>query len=222
MILGTGYDLRIPFLEATGELAVNPDAHHRNDHVLTTNLRYLFPLHQHVFSLSASHPTTALAFIGLPILISNCPSDAAQSTYVASVIANASLLEPREALLEALDAREDDLRSRGYDPYYVGHRMVVPGSNFDYQDDLIEDLKDQGAIPDDGTRYVEGWRREAGNYKYLKRGWRRVEEMGWQRVWLEGVETEAEWADLMRRLDEWQKEWETSQGLVFPEETTVF
>ena len=191
------------------------------DRGLTTNLRYLFPLHQHIFSLSASYPTNALAFIGLPILVANCPSDLAQGMYVAQSIVNASLLGSREELLQELDASEDDLRSRGYDPYYIGHRMV-DGSTFDYQDHLIDSLKDQGAIPNDGTKYVEAWRRETPSYERLKRGWKRVEALGWQRRWLSGVETEAEWADMMKRLDEWQKDWETRQGLVFPEDTTMF
>ena len=116
MILGTGYDLRVPFLEASGEIAVKPKSTER-DRGLTTNLRYLFPLHQHIFSLSASYPTNALAFIGLPILVANCPSDLAQGMYVAQSIVNASLLGSREELLQELDASEDDLRSRGYDPY---------------------------------------------------------------------------------------------------------
>ena len=220
VILGTGYDLRIPFLETSGELAVKPKASQR-DRGLTTNLRYLFPLHQHVFSLSASYPTNALAFIGLPVLIANCPSDFAQSIYAAKMIANASLLGSREALLKELDASEDALRARGYDPYYIGHRMVE-GSAFDYQDDLIDRLKDHGAIPNDGTRFVEAWRRVAPTYQYLKRGWKRVEDLGREREWLRGVETEEEWADVMERLNEWQKDWEMTQGLVLPEETTVF
>lgn len=191
------------------------------DRGLTTNLRYLFPLHQHIFSLSASYPTNALAFIGLPILVANCPSDFAQSIYAAKIFANASLLGSREALLEELDACEDDLRSRGYDPYYIGHRMVEE-STFDYQDHLIESLKDQGAIPDDGMKFVEAWRREAANFRRLGRGWKRVEDLGRQREWLRGVETEAEWAGLMKRLDEWQKDWESRQRLVFPEGTALF
>lgn len=220
VILGTGYDLRIPFLEASGEVTMKPKASARA-HGLTTNLRYLFPLHQHIFSLSASHPTNALAFIGLPIFVSNCPSDLAQSVYVAHVIINGSLLGSREELLRELDASEEGLRARGYDPYHIGHRLVE-GSTFDYQDDLIEWLKGRGAIPDDGTKFVEGWRREAGQYQYLRRGWKRVEDLGREREWLRGVETEAEWADMMKRLNEWQKDWERRQRLVFPEETIVF
>ncbi|KAG9311854.1 hypothetical protein JVU11DRAFT_8106 [Chiua virens] len=207
VILGTGYDLRIPFLESSGEVAMIPKSSERGPG-LTTNLRYLFPLHQHIFSLSASHPPNALAFVGLPILVSNCPSDLAQSIYVANAIVNASLLPSREEMLKELDGSEEDLRSRGYDPYYVGHRMV-DNSSFDYQDHLIAQLKKQGAIPDDGVGFVEAWRRESEGYQFLKRGWKRVEDLGLQREWLRGVETEAEWADMMERLNVWQEEWET-------------
>ncbi|KIJ65097.1 hypothetical protein HYDPIDRAFT_89268 [Hydnomerulius pinastri MD-312] len=221
VILGTGYELRVPFLERGGEVLVTPKSSEPVDYALTTNLRYLFPLHQHIFSLSNSYPTNALAFIGLPILVANCPSDAAQSIYAAHIIANGSLLDSREELLQELEASEDNLRSRGYDPYYIGHRMV-DGSTFDYQDGLIDYLKARGALPDDGTSFVEGWRREAGRYQYLKRGWKRVEELGQQREWLRGVETEAEWADMMTRLDRWQGGWEMQHGLVFPEERIIF
>ncbi|KAH0836405.1 hypothetical protein J3R83DRAFT_8006 [Lanmaoa asiatica] len=214
VILGTGYDLRIPFLETSGEVALKPKSSER-DRGLTTNLRYLFPLHQHIFSLSASYPTNALAFIGLPILVANCPSDLAQSIYTAKIIANGSLLGSREELLRELDASEDELRSRGYDPYYIGHRMV-DGSAFDYQDHLIDRLKDQGAIPDDGVNFVEGWRREVPSFQHLKRGWKRVEDLGWQRRWLRGVETEAEWAYMMKRLDEWQKGLGDKTGIGVP------
>ncbi|KAF8556465.1 FAD/NAD(P)-binding domain-containing protein [Imleria badia] len=100
VILGTGYDLRIPFLEVTGEFAVNLNARHRSDHRLTTN---------------TSSPSPR------PILVSDCPSDVAQSTYVAKARANASLLGPREVLLEVLYAREDALRS-GYDPFWTDLR----------------------------------------------------------------------------------------------------
>ena len=65
VILGTGYDLRVPFLEASGEITMKPKSTKR-DRGLTTNLRYLFPLRQHIFSLSASYPTNALAFIWRP------------------------------------------------------------------------------------------------------------------------------------------------------------
>jgi hypothetical protein len=221
VILGTGYDLRIPFLEDGGDVLVEPKSSERDERGLTTNLRYLFPLHRHIFSLSSSYPTNALAFIGLPIRITPCPLAFAQSTYAAHIIANGSLLGSREELLEELDASEDDLRLRGYDPYYIGH-LMVDGSNSDYQDGLIDSLKERKAIPDDGTKYVEGWRREAETYQHLKRGWQRVEELGQQGAWLHGVETENEWSDLMKRLNQWQKEWETQHGLVFPPETVLF
>ncbi|KAH7926419.1 FAD/NAD(P)-binding domain-containing protein [Leucogyrophana mollusca] len=218
IILGTGYDLRVPFLERGGELSVVPGAHSNDTYSqkLVTNLRYLFPLHEHIFSLSPSYPPNALAFIGLPILVSNCPSDFAQGIYAAHIIANGSLLPPRSDLLQLLANTEEDLRSKGYDPYNVGHRMVLKGSAFDYQDRLVDYLKEHGDLPDDGRKFVEGWRREASGYQYLKRGWKRVEELGTQQDWLKNVETEQDWALLMDRLNEWQGEWERRGGFIFP------
>ncbi|KIJ65095.1 hypothetical protein HYDPIDRAFT_27819 [Hydnomerulius pinastri MD-312] len=221
VILGTGYELRFPFLQEGGVVDVRPGANKLEGDILTTNLRYLFPLHQHIFSLSPSYPTNALAFIGLPELVQNCPSDTAQSIFAAHVIADQSLLAPRDELLQQLKESERSRQSQGDDPYSVGHTMLG-NSNFEYQDSLINYLKERGALPDDGRNFVDGWRREARWYKYLKRGWKRVEELGHERKWLSGVETEEEWADLMERLDKWQEEWEMQHGLVFPEESFIF
>lgn len=213
LILGTGYELRVPFLENSGSIKLDPTANSNKstNGGLVTNLRYLFPLHQHIVSLCPSWPQNALTFIGLPIIISNCPSDIAQSLYAAHLIASPELFPPREELLADLARHEEDLREHGWDPYYVGHRLVGNGTRFDYQDDVVEYLKERGAIPRDDKRYVEGWRRDANDYVYLKRAWARVEELGAQEEWLRGVATEAEWADLMYRLNEWQKKWEERQ-----------
>ncbi|EGN95026.1 hypothetical protein SERLA73DRAFT_61451 [Serpula lacrymans var. lacrymans S7.3] len=214
IILGTGYELRIPFLEEGNELAVKPEAHTNETYRegLVTNLRYLFPLHQHIFSLSPSYPTNALAFIGLLRKTSPCPSNTAQSVYVAHAIANASLLPDREDLLQQLAAIEKSLRSRGYDPYYIGHR--IPDGKFDYQDNLKTYLQKHGALPDDGKKFVEGWRREAPGFQCLARGWKRVEDLGTQHEWLDGIITEEDWAGLMRRLNDWQLKWEEEYGLI--------
>ncbi|KIK20787.1 hypothetical protein PISMIDRAFT_573259 [Pisolithus microcarpus 441] len=224
ILLGTGYDLRVPFLEESGEVIVNPGSNETGRHRLTTNLRYLFPLHRHIFSLSASYPTNALAFIGLQIMVYNCPSDTAQSIYTASIIANGSLLAPRTELLRELADDEEDLRRRGYDPYYIGHRMV-DNSAFDYQDDLIETLRSKGGLPERNTSFVEAWRRDCVEYLgNLKRGWKRLEALGQAQEWLEGVESEEEWFDLMKRVSTWQRDWETEhdQLVVFSDDTLIY
>ncbi|KAF8971415.1 hypothetical protein BDZ97DRAFT_1786402 [Flammula alnicola] len=130
VLLGTGYELRKP----PGQFSINQE--------LVTNLRYIFPLHRHILSLSPSYPTNALAFIGLPTAIANCPSDTAQSLFVAHVILNPSILPSRAALLRELAAYEENIRAEGFDPYINGHKML-DGTSSDYQDELVDFLKEK-------------------------------------------------------------------------------
>ena len=81
---------------------------------LTTNLRYIFPLYEHIFSLSPAFPSNALAFVGLPVLIANCPSDRAQALFISHAIADPSVLPPRGEMLDALVAREASVRARDW------------------------------------------------------------------------------------------------------------
>lgn len=226
VILGTGYELRVPFLEAGSTIAVDPSAHTKDSRgkgSLTTNTRYIFPLHRHIASLCPSHPPNALTFIGLPVLVANCPADRAQSIYAANIIRDPSLLPSREEALKQLDEHEDDLREGGWDPYVIGHRMVN-GTAFEYQDGLVQDLRDRGAIPDDGRPFVESWRRRTGRGLpfLLKRGWLRVEELGQAEEWLRGVETEEQWVGLMDRLYDWEEQKEKDEGVTYPGESETY
>lgn len=214
LILGTGYEFRVPFLSAPYSSALREEPGTRANSTtaksLTTNLRYIFPLYEHIFSIAPNTPTTALAFVGLPVLIANCPSDIAQSLLISHSLANSSLLPPREELLQKLLAHEDLLRSRGYDPYYVGHRLLGGDTEAqDYQDNLVQFLKDEGVLPNDGKRFVEDWRRLGRTQSdLLRRGWQRAQAMGEDDKWLDGVVSQDDWADLLQRLVEWQRDWE--------------
>ncbi|KAF8168196.1 hypothetical protein B0H34DRAFT_779609 [Crassisporium funariophilum] len=216
VLLGTGYELQKPFLYAGNAIISDPSARDNSsvNKALVTNSRYIFPLYRHILSLDPSYPTNALAFIGLPTSIANCPSDIAQSLFVANVIRDPTLLPPRPALLSELAAYEESLWNRGYDPYVIGHRMLN-GTPSDYQDDLVDFLKDRGAIPNEGPKFVERWRRDIFTYQYLKRGWQRIEGLGIGAEWTNGVETEAQWADLMKRVNDWQRKWENKNGVGF-------
>ncbi|KAI6126071.1 hypothetical protein EDD16DRAFT_1555016 [Pisolithus croceorrhizus] len=202
ILLGTGYELRVPFLEEGGEVVVKPGSNETDENKLTTNLHIYFRW-RHL-----TQPTHWL-FIGLLTLALSCPSDTAQSIYATSIIANSSLLPPRAELLRELADSEEDLRRRGYDPYYVGHKMV-DYSTFDYQDDLIKTLRLREGSSEQNTHFVEAWRRKFVDYiGSLKRGWKRLEALGQAQEWLEGVESEEEWADLMARVNDWEKDWES-------------
>ncbi|KAI5120008.1 hypothetical protein M0805_008469 [Coniferiporia weirii] len=225
VVLGTGYEVRVPFLTDGSALDVAPYASggpgedEDAPEQLTTNLQYIYPLHEHVFSLARGHPPTALTFVGLPVLVANCPSDIAQALLVAYALADEALLPSRAEMLAQLRRREAHFRERGVDPYKAGHRLIDvdadpdeggrrPDASHAYQDELVRFLKERGALPDDGRPFVEEWRRwsreEAGA---LWDGWQRVEGLGGEEVerWVAGARTEEEWVDVMHRLVEWEK-----------------
>ena len=226
VILATGYQFLVPFLsrppspDIPAVLTVSPSTNYTSDNApsLQSNTRYIYPLHEHIFSLSPTLPPTALSFVGLPVLIANCPSDIAQSLLLVHSLVDPNVLPSRSEMLSGLLRQEDRLRQRGYDPYFVGHKMV--GGDDDaqaYQDALVKYLKEQGVIPNDGKNYVEQWRRLARKESgLLKKAWDRIEAAGEEEVrrWLDGVETEDEWADLLYKLAEWEKRWEDKHGIV--------
>ena len=187
------------------------------------NLKYLFPLDREIVSLSSLHPLNALLFIGLPYRTAYAASDVAQSIFAGHFIAHPDRVCPtshitghegwnetlaRELLLKNLTAFENRLADEGFDVYHLGHGVEV-GSNADveYQDSLIGHLQSQGLVPQRDRRYifVEPWRTRARDKVLeLRRIWEEIEgceeEARW---WLDGVETEREWAHLMDRLLEW-------------------
>ncbi|KIP05566.1 hypothetical protein PHLGIDRAFT_25039 [Phlebiopsis gigantea 11061_1 CR5-6] len=227
LILATGYQFLAPFLVhypknsgvSSPALIHSPDSsvNSTTAQSLTTNTRYIYPLYEHIFSLSPAFPPTALAFVGLPVLIANCPSDRAQALFISHAIADPSVLPSRGEMLDALVLREENLRERGYDPYYYGHKMVGGDSEAQaYQNALVRYLKQQGKLPEDEKDYVEPWRVMARQQSQLiGRAWSRVEELGEQNKWLDGVRTEDEWADVMQRLADWQVKWEERHGKDF-------
>ena len=149
-----------------------------------------------------------------PQLIANCPSDRAQSLFVSHAIADPRTLPSRTEMFSSLLERENTLRQLGLDPYIVGHKMQGGDSEAQqYQNRLVRYLKKVGKLPDDGIDYVEPWRKMARNEsQLLARAWQRVESTGEQQKWLDGIETEQEWADLMYKLADWQAQWEQQHG----------
>ncbi|KAM6501917.1 hypothetical protein JOM56_001894 [Amanita muscaria] len=211
VLLASGYEMRKPFLEAGNVLLIKPTVHSGESFTTTliSNTKYIFPLYRHIFSLSPQYPTTALSFIGLPAVIPR-PSDIAQAIFTAHALRNTSVLPSRDQMLQELAEHEQKSRDEGFDPYIKGHDMPDNTRSCDYQDELLDYLKERGVIQDDGKKFVEEWRREIGSYDYLRRGWDRIEKLGVGDDWVRGVETEEEWSDVMARVNEWQKAYEES------------
>ncbi|KAF7983405.1 hypothetical protein HWV62_22431 [Athelia sp. TMB] len=224
VISATGYEPLFPFLDLGGVMRMDPGAHSNSTHnesTLVNNLKLIFPLYQHIVSLSPAYPVGALSFVGLPIRVTYRPLFIAQSLLIAHTIANASLLPPRAELLQDLAKEQDKIRHMGFDPYEVGHFLGPDGLDHqsDYQDALVEFLRARGAVPKNGAggKFVERWRRELGTeYARMQRGWRRIEAMGQEEVrkWIKGVSSEVGWVKVMKGVDEWQARWEAGQGNV--------
>ncbi|KAG8955228.1 hypothetical protein FRC03_011275 [Tulasnella sp. 419] len=209
IILATGYELRYPFLSSmlTRPIHRQPSSYNSE---LSTNMRYIRPLHEHILSLSSKHRLGSLYFVGLPTRLSSAGSDAAQALFIANTIANPAMLPSRDSLLAALIEHEASLLADGFDPEVVGHTMLrTDTAGQKYQEQLIEWLRERGASTRDGLpegKYIPGWRRlAADNLMTLRRAWRKVESLGEHEVrsWLEGIQTEDEWGDLMSRLIAW-------------------
>ena len=215
--------------ERRGVVTTNASAHSRSEgeQRLTTNLKYLFPIDRQIVSLSSLHPLNALFFIGLPIPIVHIPNCVAQSIFTGHLIAQPDLVYPtshitghegwnetlaRELLLKNLAAYENRLADEGLDVYHIGHKLDVgPSPWYNYQDSLIAHLQSQGLVPpyDRGYGFTEPWRIRGIDRRWpLREIWEEVESQGEEEMerWLDGVETEEEWADLMDRLFEWGEE----------------
>ena len=210
-------------------VTTNASAHSRSEgeRRLTTNLNYLFPIDRHIVSLSSLHPLNALFFIGLPFPGANGLNGIAQSIFAGHLITHPDRVYPtshitgqrgwnetfaRELLFKNLTAFENGLASEGFDIYRLGHRMNFGlYTDAEYQDSLIVHLRTQGLVPshDGGYIFVEPWRtRVRGKIFELRKIWKEIESRGEEEVrrWLDGVETEEEWVDLMDRLLEWGEE----------------
>ena len=207
-------------------LTTNASVHSRpeGEQRLTENLNYLFPLDRQIVSLSSLHPLNALFFIGLPVPIIHASSDVAQTTFAGHLIAWPDRVYPtshitghegwnetlaRELLLKNLTTFENQLAGEGFDVYRLGHMMDIGSySGYDYQDSLITHLQSKGLVPpyDRDYVFVEPWRiRGRENKVQLRKIWDEIEGRGGKEVerWLDGIETEEEWADLMDRLLKW-------------------
>ncbi len=218
VVLATGYEKRVPFLEAGKALQVVDaqitidDLHCRTlftvhftvtHHLLpltnSQNRRYIFPLYKHTLSLADAYPVNALAFVGLNTAkVGNAMLDIAQSIFIAQSILHPDLLPSREKLLSALAADEHVLREQGLDPYVQGHTLL-DGVADDYQDELV-------ALAQPGIcgPFVLKWRRDLMKWIHVRAAWKRVEKLGNEDTWLKGVETEEEWAKLICDLYVWE------------------
>jgi len=142
VLLATGYEMHKYYLEAGHALITDRKvSNETKSKTLLCNTRYLFPLYEHIFSLSTLFPPTALSFVGLPAGNGTWHANVAESLFVAHIIRNPALLPSRSQMLHELWRSEQAIRNAGIDPYYFGH-LLFDGDWFsDYKDGLVDYLK---------------------------------------------------------------------------------
>jgi hypothetical protein len=216
IILATGYEVRVPFLSATGFLDETPPL---NGDRLTTNGRYISPLYEHTVALDSRYPPGALYFISLLTYNPTGMTNAAQATFAVYTIANASLLGARDELRAALAQREQRVRNEaGVEPERYGHKVnagygAEEGYAADgfYQDLLVRSLVARDprlagmpGIPRGGFNLTERWRVWVMEHTdQVLVGWHEmVDERGegWEEEFVRGQGTEADYMDTMRRF----------------------
>ncbi|KZV73409.1 FAD/NAD(P)-binding domain-containing protein [Peniophora sp. CONT] len=216
IILATGYDIRIPFLTATGLL--DEVKEHTNTTLrLATNARYVRPVYEHTLSLDPTYPLGALYFNGLLSYNPTGMCNYAQGLFAAYTIARPELLDSREDLYAAILRREQCVREAGFDPLHAGHRPVGYQNceHTWFEDEMINYLKRHGlagfpGVPALGVNYTDAQRTWTYYHAFdLVMAWKQgVEPLGedYAHQWVEGRETEEDWFDMMRELVVWWDE----------------
>ncbi|EJD51203.1 FAD/NAD(P)-binding domain-containing protein [Auricularia subglabra TFB-10046 SS5] len=222
LVLATGYDVRVPFLDHL----VESDERPMNRYKLSTNSRYIRPLYEHTLSLDDSYPLGALYFCGILSYNPTGMTNYAQALFAAYTIADPLLLLNREQFYDALVAREKRVEEEGLDPDTLGHKVVRGYGRFaghwaegSFEDLMLNFIRDRGdyagypGIPPGGVNYTEKWRLTGlltgldiveAWYVGLAR-----EGDAWDARWTKGRWSEADYVDLMSEIMVW---WRNVKG----------
>ncbi|KAK4700206.1 hypothetical protein P7C70_g6043, partial [Phenoliferia sp. Uapishka_3] len=212
--LATGYKLLAPFL--TSDLIVTHHSAPPPAKKLSTNERYIRPLHLDLFSAGdADIPVNRLAFIGISYFVAAAANAYAQGLYVGHAIAQKDFLPNHEDVLKEVEDREKGVRKAGFDPFKIGHKFTAPGDAEAYQNHFISLIRQRSQIalppylsnPKDD--FVEKWRVD-WRAKGLKLGstWLKAVEKGvaGQKRFTSETGTEEDWVRAMEALEAWGEE----------------
>ncbi|KAH7100361.1 FAD/NAD(P)-binding domain-containing protein [Auriculariales sp. MPI-PUGE-AT-0066] len=231
ILLATGYEIRMPFLAASGLIedaygAAPPDR-------LSTSTNYVHPLYEHSLSLDHRYPLGALYFISLMTYNARGSTNTGQALFAAYTMADPTLLDTRDNYYAALKRREAAVRAEGYDPARIGHR---PGIGYGplfghlgdgpHQDLLVHALRSRRpelagypGIPPFGINFTEQWRAYGiDHFMDVLEGWNygtRTYGAQWEKDMVSGQRTEADYVETFHRfVDWWQHEKVTSTNTV--------
>lgn len=175
ILLATGYELLAPYLKNLSVGTLKPSTTE-----LTTNKKYIRPLHHTLFAADSRIPTNALAFIALPFFIANAPTAYLQGLFIGHAYADrdGEFLPPLETILKDLKEREDVVRADGFEPLEVGNLLYHPAQPIAYHELLFTLLRTRSKIPlppylSHRTHFVEEWRKVGPKFFFLRKAWKR-------------------------------------------------
>ncbi|KAL8276626.1 hypothetical protein RQP46_010975 [Phenoliferia psychrophenolica] len=219
--LATGYQVLAPFLSA--DLAVAPHKASSPITKLTTNGKYIRPLHLDLFSAGdPDMPVGRLAFVGLGYFVAAASASYAQGLFFGHAISQQGFLPEREEVLQEVVEREAAVRAAGFEPHQIGHKFTAPGDAEAYQNHLVALIRAKSQLPlpaflrtPDRETFVEPWRL-AWRAKGIKLGltWLKALEKGvaGEARFTSQTGTEADWVRAMETLEAWGEEQEVKDA----------
>ena len=196
VIIGTGYELSIPFLPQIklGVPTLPPPL--PND--LYNSTYHVFPLAYHLFPLRGEFPSTSIAFTGLLTRVSPIPLFEDQAQAIVRVLGDPESLDGPSCATEVVERVHVLIGQEGTDDplciakAYFRFGMVEP---FKYRGELNAFAGKDWTAPE---WEVEFWKKKL----ILLKEWKEIEESGESEEWLKGVGSNGvdDWVGLCNKL----------------------
>lgn len=89
--------------------------------------------------------------------------------------------------------------------------LYHPAQGEAYQENLFTLLRTRSSIPlpkylQNRDYYVEDWRKVGPKVFFLRKAWKRAVSLGIEKQSVESAETEEEWVEVLKTLNEWEDE----------------
>jgi len=196
IIIGTGYEVSIPFLPQI-KLGV-PTLPPPLPNELYNSTYHVFPLAYQLFPLRGEFPPTSIAFTGLPSRVSPIPLFEDQARAIVRVLEDPEFLDCLSCAADVVERARTLIGPEGTeDPLCFAKAWIRFGTlePFKYRAELNAFAGNDWTAPD---WEIELWTKKL----ILRREWNEIERRGESEEWLKGVGLNRveDWVELCKRL----------------------